>query len=143
MESWIKAPPEKEYKISEETARSEIQKLLDFYEADFSAYAPDRQTALAEICEILCKAFRRGALELKEADDGIHVIQHFKSGNDLEYKPFTGKVKAKLDSAGDAIYGKIYRCLGSLSGLGEDVFFKLKGGDLKTSEAVGSLFLAL
>jgi hypothetical protein len=141
--NWIRPPAETAFKISGESARAEVERLLEFYQADFSDLPEERQKAVNEILDTVCKAFRRGALEIKAADGDIHVIQHLESGTDLEYRPFTGKIRAKLDSAGDAIYQKIYLCLGLLSGLGEDVYRGLKGSDLKISEAIGSLFLVL
>jgi hypothetical protein len=143
MSKWITPPAEGKYKISGEVAQEEVRRLLDFYESDYTDLPEERQRAVEEVLNGVEKGFRMGRLEIKEADDGLHVIQHLKNGSSLEYRPVTGKLKPKLDAAGDGIYRRMYLLLGYLSGLGEDAIMNLKGPDLRLAEQLSALFLLL
>jgi len=135
--------PDGALKISEDAARAEIEKLTAFYETDYSDLPEDRQEAIAEVIAGMVRGFRLGRLEVEDRDGEPWVIQHVgKKDETLEYRPITGKEKAKMEAAGEGSYTRMYTILGLLSGIGADAIKKLKPADLKLAEQVAAYFLS-
>jgi hypothetical protein len=139
--AWLPAAPDREYKISEDSAKAELQKLFDFYEIDFDGFDEATVKGIELLAGKTAKAIRLGTVEIVEKDDGPHVVQHLKNKDTLDYRPMRGKDKIRVDAAGDNWHGKLYFVLGLLSGLGEDAVLKLAPSDLRTAEVVAALFL--
>jgi hypothetical protein len=143
-ENWLPSlAPDGLLKISEESARAEIEKLTAYYETDYSDLPEDRKKVISELISVLVRGFRQGRLQIDERDGEPWIIQHVgKKDEKLEYRPIDGKTKVRMETAGEGSYAKIYSVMGILSGLGADAIQKLKAADLKLAENLGAYFLS-
>jgi hypothetical protein len=132
----------KEYKLSEESAKTELQKLIDHYECDFELIPQGAEEAVEQIFNQLLSAIRQGKLEIddKDADKGLTVIQHLKNGDSLTYRELRGGDKAKLSDNLDS-QKRLYTLAGILCGLGIDCVLKLPAVDLKVVDAISGFFI--
>ncbi len=138
------APAQKpERKFSAETARAEIQKILDWYLFDLSDITDEKQkSAVSMSIDRLARAVRAGLLEVK-TEAGLQVVQILKSGKDvITYEEIGGESKCSMDGIpAENHYQRMYTLLGSLSGMGFAAIKKLKGVDNSIAESLGTLFL--
>ena len=132
------------YILSKDSAKNELQKMLDYYEIDIDEIEDKKlKDAIKSGYDRLIKAVRLGRLEVK-TDNEIKVIQTLRNDTKIEYREIDGK--AKVQMAGkkeDDYYGKSYALMGSLSGLGENAISQLKGVDLSLAEVLGMIFLSV
>ena len=137
-------PDEEKFKISEESATKEIQKILDYYEIDIEKDFDDEyRKVFDQSLSKAIKAVRLGRLSIKIDNEGIKITQSLKSGSTtITYREIDGVAKIATRSVGkDDSFGKLYEIMGSLSGLGSDAITKLKGVDLSLCECLGAIFL--
>lgn len=135
-----------ENKISLQTAKNELKKMMDYYEIEIDEIEDnDLKKAIQQGYDRLVKAVKKGRLKIKIDEKGIIVIQTLKStGKELHYKEINGE--AKMAMAGkqvDDYYGKSYALMGSLSEVGETAIRQMKGVDLSLAEVLGMIFLAV
>ena len=136
-------PSEQKFKLSEESALGEMQRLCDYYDVNITALPEEQIVAVDQVLAKLLTAFKTGRLELKEDDKGLSVIQNLRNGETLTYRELAGKDKARLNLNPDNLLKAVHTLMGLLCGLGEDVTGKLSGPDLKAMEGLGQYFLAL
>lgn len=130
--------------ISEESAREQVEILLDFYDID-PEHLPSDQANIVNTCvRKLTKSIMAGRLEVtKDENNRPNVTQSTSSGEEISYRVLSGKHReetSKVEKENNH-YGKIYAMLGSMSGLGRSAISQLEGPDLTTAEALGLLFL--
>ena len=66
---------EKEYKLSEDSAREQIQKLMDSYDIDENDLVVDQgPEAIKTILNRLVRAVRTGQIEVKDDGSVVHVL---------------------------------------------------------------------
>jgi len=143
--------------LSEETAREQVQTMLDYYDIDFDVDfedddgSGDSKRAALRAHRHLIKETMRGRLDFEEDESGnLLITQHLKHPllkNDISkivYRPVTGRAKTAMRAAGqNDLHGKIYAFLGGLTGQGKTVIEAMQGTDLRTAENLGLLFLAV
>jgi hypothetical protein len=135
--------PKQEKRFSAETARGEIQKILDWYLVDLADMTNEKEkSAVMMSIDRLTRAVRAGLLEVK-TEAGLQVVQILKSGKDvITYEEIGGEAKCSMDGIPvENHYTRMYTLLGSLSGLGFAAIKKLKGVDNSVAESLGTLFL--
>ena len=132
---------EKNYKLSEDSAKLELQKLIDHYECDMDLIPEDGEDAAEQVVNLLISAIRQGKLEIddKNTDKGLSVIQHLKNGDSLVYRELHGNDKTKIPDKMDAQMC-LYTLAGILCGLGTDCVLKLPSSDLKVAAAISGFF---
>ena len=132
-----------EYKLSEESARHQLDQLYEYYEIDFDDSPKEIATALRATDRKLVKAVRHGRVEIALDDKGIILVtQNIRNGEPLVYREIDGQAKVAMGSKDDGdAYGKAYALMGSLCGLGETAITQLKSHDLSVVECLGTVFL--
>jgi len=133
-----------DYKVSEESAREQLDAMYDYYEIDFDELPEKLAPVLKATDAKLLKAVRLGRVEMALGDDGVIVVtQHLRSGGDpLVYREIDGQAKVAMGAKdADDAYGKAYALMGALCGLGETAITKLKSHDLAVVECLGTVFL--
>lgn len=131
--------------LSEESAETQVQSFLDFYELDRDAVPTSTRENFDTCVKKIISATRKGRLEFR--DEGI-VVQTLKRPpgqiKTITYSELSGKAKqaaGKFDS-NDA-FGRMYALLGSLSGLGAKAISNLKGVDVSLAECLGHVFMSV
>jgi hypothetical protein len=141
-----------ELTISEESAKAQIDLLIDYYDIDMNDFEGLEETEKAEVVMVgilkkLERAIRRGRLEITDTDGEPIIRQLLRSKygsgkTEIVYKPVTGQAKVAMGRKKENDQtGRIYALLGSLSGDGESTFLGLKGADLVLAENLGLVFL--
>jgi hypothetical protein len=144
LEQWKTLAPKKEYKLSEESAQTELGRLIAYYEVDLDDVTTEQETAVNQIMNRLLTAFRQGKLELKEdAEKGLQILQHLKNGDILTFRELKGSDRTKLEVAGTDATKRMHTLMGLLSGYGTDAIGKLPSGDLRVTEGLAGYFLVL
>lgn len=141
--------------IDEEAARAQIEQFCDWYGIDLEenkqVAAEGGVIAFELTVRRLVKAFRRGALEVREEDDPkkgqtLVVLQRLAHPinrgeiTEIEYAEITGATKASVKipkNANDT--AALYAVLAVLSGQGREVFTALRGTDIGDAELFGFL----
>lgn len=132
-----------DYKISEESARAQLDELYTYYEINFDDMPDSLKDALKATDRKLVKAVRLGRIEIGSDGNGtIQVIQILRNGETLTYREIDGKAKVAMGGKDENdSYGKAYALMGSLSGVGEAGIQQLKSHDLSVVECLGTVFL--
>jgi len=147
IEQWKSLAPKKENKISEESTREQLAKLMAAYETDLDDAAPEQEAAINQIMGRLLSAFMQGKLELSEdTESGLSIKQHIKrkDGKDtITYRPLKGNNKVKLENAGNDPTARMHYLMDILSGYDQDAIGKLSAGDLRVTEALAGFFIVL
>ena len=133
----------KEYKISLQVAKENLQSMLDYYEIDIDEIdEKDVKKAIKSGYNRIIKALRLGRLEIK-IENGITITQTLRNGTEkLTYREIDGKAKTAMAPKEEKDwYGKSYALMGSLSDMGETAITSLKGVDLSLAEVLGMIFL--
>lgn len=131
--------------ISEEIAKEQLQKMLDYYELEVEELDEDIQSLITSSCRQVKKAIMAGLMDIEVSGNNCKVKQYLRfplNGipNPITYHELNGKCKAEIkDDLGD--YQKIYTLLGVLSREGMSVIQLLQGKDLSRAEALASIFL--
>jgi ABC-type Fe2+-enterobactin transport system substrate-binding protein len=138
---------ETQYKLSQETAESAVQELIQFYGVDVDAL-PDRkqQRSVEAAMSKLVDYYRMGLLENVRDGAVMKVKQHFANPpgdvREITYGQMSGKHKLASDGYDeDDRYARIYAILGSLAGLPDTAISALSGVDLSAAEDLGLVFL--
>lgn len=130
---------EREFKLTEEDARTQVQAFLDHY--DFDPADLDDSSARVNVEQALkglIKQVRRGKLEFRP--DGT-ATQTLEGGTTMVYAELGAQAKKSMKGDTTDFYGKIYALAGALTGLGETAILKLKGVDMSIVENLGLVFL--
>jgi hypothetical protein len=148
IEQWKSLAPKKQNKISEESAREQLSRLMAYYETDLDDAAPEQEAAINQIMGRIMSAFMQGKIELSEDRESgeLSIIQHIKKkdGKDtITYRPLKGNDKVKLENAGNDPTARMHYLMGILSGYGQDAIGKLSAGDLRVTEALAGFFIVL
>lgn len=148
IEQWKSLAPKKENRISEESAREQLRKLMAYYETDLDDTTSEQETAVNQIFSRLLSAFMQGKLELSEDTEngGLFIKQHIKKKDGQEaltYRPLKGSDRVKLEQAGNDPTARMHCLMGILSGYGADAIGKLSAGDLRVTEALAGFFIVL
>lgn len=139
-----KKTDEEKFKLSEESATAEFNKILDCYDIDPEKdFTSDMKDAYEQLKMKIVKAIRTGRLNVKNDSDGMKLVQTLKNGTTtITYNEISATAKMAMASASkDDSFGKIYEVMGSLSNLGSSAITQLKGSDLILCESLGTLFL--
>ena len=139
-----KKTDEEKFKLSEESATAEFNKILDCYDIDPEKdFTSDMKDAYEQLKIKIVKAIRTGRLNVKNDSDGMKLVQTLKNGTTtITYNEISATAKMAMASASkDDSFGKVYEVMGSLSGLGSAAITQLKGSDLIICESLGTLFL--
>lgn len=132
------------YKLSKESAKNELKKMLDYYEIDIDEIEDEQlKNVILQGYDRMIKAVRLGRLQVK-LENGIEIIQTLRNGTVIKYREIDGEAKAQMaGKKPDDMYGKSYALMGALSEEGESAIKKLKGVDLSLVEVLGMIFLAV
>ena len=143
---FTKKTDEEKFKLSEESASKEVQKILDYYDIDIDKdFDAEYKKIFEQSIAKAIKAVRLGRLSVKVDDNGISITQSLKNGKtSLTYREIDGRAKLATATVGkDDSFGKIYEIMGSLSGLGSSAIAEMKGVDLSLCECLGTIFLSV
>lgn len=133
----------KENVISEDSAREQLDKLLDYYGIDINDLPEEKKGST----EKLIKAIRQGRLEVKEENDECYLEQTIldEKGAVKEKLAYNNKLaNAKMAMKSDKDtdhYGRMYSLMGSLCGLGKQAIVDMKPKDLNLAEDIAIIFL--
>jgi hypothetical protein len=136
-------PREENYVLSEESARDEVRRILDFYEIELDENAGEEEVKnTGDLLDELARYFRLGKLETREdPKKGFCVVQHVSGGTEITYRELKGKDLNVLEKFDRLHLRSAYReLLGLLSGYGTDVIEKLKGRDKSAALGLAILF---
>jgi hypothetical protein len=133
---------ENKLKLSEKSAKENLQKMLDYYEIDIDDIEEKEvRRAVKSGLKRLIKSMMKGRLEIK-IEEEFQVIQTTKNGEKIIYREIDGKAKTSMANKEEKdYYGKSYALMGSLSNLGESAITSMKGVDLSLVEVLGMIFL--
>ncbi len=142
---------EKKYKLSEESAQEQIKLLSDMGLVNVEDVEPGAILhALLSSLNTLRSAIRVGALEIKvitkDNNKELQVVQYLTriKEQSITYKEPDGQAMLYIGKIeNDNNYERSYSLLGYLSGLGMDVFLKLRGLDKKIAECLSLVFLGV
>jgi hypothetical protein len=148
IEKWQSLAVKPEEKISEESARAELGRLMAHYEIDMENIAEDAEPAINQVMNRVLSAFMAGKIELSEDKETGEpsIIQHItkRQGKEtITFRALRGGDKPKLDSAGNDPVKRMHKLMGILSGLGDDIITKLSIPDLRITEALAGFFIIL
>ncbi len=137
--------------LSEESAKEQLDNLVDFYDIDFEELATedDGERAAETITKRLLKAIRKGLIEIVETDDGgIEVVQQLKrpvrsiKDNRVTYKEVSGRAKTAMGKYKEKDHAsRMYAFLGALSGTDPGTIMSFRGVDMRTAETLGAFFI--
>lgn len=135
---------EEKYKLNEQAAKAEIQKIFDYYEISIDEIEDKEQKKFIKLnYDRLVKAARLGRLEVK-TEKGFQIIQHLRDRPEvLTYYEIDGNAKAATAGKEQTdFYGRIYAVQGAVTKEGEGAIKLLKGVDLSLCEVLGAIFLS-
>ena len=135
--------------ISEESARAELNKFLEYYgldidevilESDEQSEQRNRKRTIGRII----KAIREERLQVIDEGGVIKLSQKLKNKSELVYGELSGRAKVAMKNCGETDYhGRMYALCGALTGIGDAGVHKIKGQDLSLLECIGNIFLAI
>jgi hypothetical protein len=146
----------KEKLISLEVAEEQLQEFLDVYEIEASDFGAgeDGEEGLASVKRQLLKGLCYGRLEVvDDAQNGLTLKQNLanplRGVESLTYR-LTGAAKAAIKAPGaagkkegDAPFAAMFRFAAALCGEDVKVFYTMGALDMRTAQAVATLFLSL
>lgn len=131
----------KEFILSHDAARDQIDIFLDYYDIDLDDLPEKQAEAVEASVTRIIKGIRRGKVEIKE-EDSLTITQHLRNDKTIIYGEISGRSKIAMGGKRENDHhGRMYALCGSLTGLGEAGILKLKGADLGLCECIGALFL--
>jgi hypothetical protein len=135
-------PREEEYPLSEETAKAEVRRLIDFYEIELDPNVGEGAVKATEkLLDTLAKYYRLGLLENKPDDKGFTVAQRLKNGTILTYRELAGDdVTVAQRIPPQETLARSYALMGRLCGYGADALKKLKGRDKDAMLGLSEIF---
>jgi hypothetical protein len=135
---------EGKYILSEESAKDQIDIIMDYYDIDLDDFDGQVRKAMDQAVRTLIKGARLGLIEV-ESEGGLKVIQHLIEPpgdvNTLEYGPVTGKNKLAMKD-NSSQHERCYQFVGAITKAGEKAISSLKARDLRYCEALSALFLS-
>lgn len=131
-----------DYKISEDAAVEQVKLIITEFCIDVDSYDDkEEKRTMESALRRVTQHIRAGRIEVTGGSD-FKITQNLASGDTIEYGTFTGKNHAEMDAAdADKNYERMFKLLGSVSGLGSGAIEQLKGPDLKAAETLSVLFL--
>lgn len=138
-------PTSNENKLSEESAKKELQRLFDHYELEEDDTEKQFQEVLKTVEKVLVKGVQKGFLSFEESEEkGFTIVQKLRNDDTICYKELDGQAKVIMEKKNmDHTSARAYELLGNLSGQGSSMIAKLKGPDLKRAEAIGAILLLM
>lgn len=131
---------EEEYKLSEESAKEQLDLLLDFYDVDL--FSVDKTGEMKETIERkLVNAIRQGKLEIENTSEEFLVKQNLRNGKQFVYHELTGMAKVQMER----FKGQTERLYGLLAILSKKPITeiqKFSGSDVSIAEYLALIFLA-
>ena len=128
---------EKDQILSEDSAREQLQTLLDFYGVDLDELGD----VASRVSKRLISAIQTGKVEVVLDQEGIKVIQNTHSGKSFTYGEVTGQAKVAMEKY-DGSHARLYGLLAVLSKRPFIEIQKLSAGDLSIAEYLALVFLA-
>lgn len=126
--------------LSEESAKEQLDLLLDFYDVDLMSL--DEEGKLKNIIERkLIKAIQEGRVEIDNNEDCFQVKQNLRDGTTFVYNELTGMAKVQMDRF-KGQHERLYGLLAMLSKKPIEKIQKISGPDLSIAEYLGLIFLA-
>jgi hypothetical protein len=133
--------------ISDESAREQLETLMDFYDIDKDDIEIEEgPEAVQTLMNGLIRAIRKGRLEIKTDSDGqLLVTQHLQHApgdiNTVEYNVVGQKARLAMDRVKSTKeQERMCAFMGSLSGLGVQGVSSLVGADMGTMNRLATLF---
>jgi len=123
--------------LSEESAREQLQSLLDFYGVDLD----DLGDVANRVSKRLIGAIQQGKIEVVIDQDGIQVTQNTSNGKSLVYSEITGRAKVAMEKY-EGSHAKLYGLLAVLAKRPVVEIQKLSALDLSIAEYLALIFLA-
>jgi len=126
--------------LSEESAKEQLNLLLNFYDVDLESL--DEEGKLKKVVERkLIRAIRQGKVEIENDTEGFVVKQNLSSGTQFIYRELTGMAKVQMDRY-KGQHERLYGLLAMLSKKPIEQIQKISGPDLAIAEYLGLIFLA-
>jgi hypothetical protein len=125
--------------ISEESAREQFNKLIEFYDVDMEDLGKDARTR-SRIERKVVKAIMQGRVEIEDSPEEFRVKQTLRDGSEFVYGEVTGISKIQMDKY-EGQHEKLYQLLASLSKKPVMQIKKLSGPDLSIAEYLSLIFL--
>ena len=133
--------------ISEESAKEQLETLMDFYDIDKDDIEIEEgPEAVQTLMNGLIRAIRKGRLEIKvDSDSLLLVTQHLQYApgdiNTVEYNVVGQKARLAMDRVKSTKeQERMCAFMGSLSGLGVQGVSSLVGADMGTMNRLATLF---
>lgn len=128
------------YVLSEESAKEQLNILLDFYDVDLESL--DEEGKLKKLIERkLIRAIRQGKVEIENDTEGFVVKQNICNGTQFVYREISGMAKVQMDRFTKQ-HERLYALLGFLSKKPIEKVQQITGQDLAIAEYLGLIFLA-
>jgi len=135
-----------EYKLSEESAKEQLDQLLDYYDIEKDDIEIEEgPEAVQTLLNGLIRAIRRGRVEIKEESEDLIVCQHLKFPpgeiQTLEYGVVDQKARMAMDKIKDnRPQERMCAFMASLASLPPTALVKLKGVDMGTMNRLATVF---
>lgn len=144
----------KELRLSEESAKAQLELFLDWYGMDyeemFGSDSTAPEAAKEAVSKRIFKRLRQGYFEVKEEESKgemtLVVVQHLDKPvhgkKELKYKEIKGSHRSSVKvSQGENETAQMYHFLGAVTGEGKSFFDSLRGVDIGVADMIGYLFL--
>jgi hypothetical protein len=126
--------------ISEESARVQLDQLLDFYDVDLDLVGEDgKMKLLAE--RKLIKAFREERIRIENSAEEFLVVQILRDGTEFVYHELNGMAKVQMERF-KGQHERLYGLLAILSKKPITQIQQISGPDLAIAEYLSLIFLA-
>ena len=126
--------------LSEESARENFKKFVDFYDIDEKDLEDE---TIKKFMGGIIRAVRKGRLEFEDTEDGLIVHQNLVRPvgkvSRLTYGQFNGAAKKAIDTQKGEV-AKIHAMMAKLSRESMGLIEKLVGPDYSTMESLAVLF---
>lgn len=134
-----------EYKLDDETARAELDRLADTMDIDLtideSLEEKERKESQKNIDNVV-KAIRRGSLIVNENGEAVFTPTRSQNVAPITFREPTGSTFLAADKYGEKQkMHKLYAMIAEMTGVENSTFSRLKKPDLLIVIAVGSIFL--
>lgn len=135
----------KENKISEESARSQLNVFMDYYGLSVADIEiEDGVEAVNTLINGLVRAIREGNLDITDDEKGFRVrqvlVKPLEGLTELVYQDKIANAKIAMDSAGKKVQLRVYTFLAALTGADVGQITQLKGRDVTTLNRISVLF---
>ena len=133
------------YKIDEETARADLERLADMMDIDLTL-DPDmdakEQKDSQKSIDTVVKAIRKGDLVITDEGEAVFTPARSKGVDPITFREPTGATLLAADKYSDnQKMHKMYAMVAEMTGTPNATFGKLKKSDMNVVMAVGIIFL--